>query len=359
MRPLRRLDPLLVCLLLFVLALPLLDLSLSILASSSPSPPPPSPSSPPNYTLALHLSSSLRGSDLRLMPWSASPHTSSLQPSLCPQVLSVFVPLLPECEGREAVAVMDLVTLCCVDSPSFRSDVSAVSGFHSAVSSALGRPGEGAGVRAAAAHVVYNVVFNDVKNRFGLVGAGAVAGLADVARNSSGRESHVGRMWAFAALQNLAASYCDWGPDGDGRCYWVWEPGEGGGWELRVGRDSGAVVSDGEGARRAMFGDKDLMDEAVCLACKGPTLEEPYVGSTAVRGRDDEDPSIVTWSALGFVKNMALHPPAREYLLSKGIKACLCKYAGAEDWLEQNKVGGAMHHLGMDEAECDAERGEL
>lgn len=159
------------------------------------------------------------------------------------------------------------------------------------------------------------------------------------------------RMWSMAALQNLAASYCDNEADG-GRCSWVWTGGE----TLEVDvEESGKVTVDGTAVRDRMYDFDGLIEALVHESCLGsvrtkegrPNRDVPWPGEDAQRGWDETKASIVPWSAAAAIKNLALHDEARED--TKAAALCLCALSASPDWLEIDKGESALYHMGMDD----------
>ena len=142
-------------------------------------------------------------------------------------------------------------------------------------------------------------------------------------------------MWAAAALQNLAASYCD--TKNDGRCYWGWTGDDS---DVVVRTESLPIISDGANARKAMLEIGGLVESLVALACTGPVRGRPsdrniFPGENAILGRDDNNPHLLAWAATGALKNLALEPTSK-LLLEPALK-CMCALKRSPDWLERAK----------------------
>ena len=86
-------------------------------------------------------------------------------------------------------------------------------------------------------------------------------------------------MYAAAALQNLAASYCDT-PD-DGTCHWEWTAQSS---DIQLNPNS-PLVSDATPMRKRIMEIDGLVDELIELACEDPIFEE-YVEESARPGYD-------------------------------------------------------------------------
>jgi len=155
-------------------------------------------------------------------------------------------------------------------------------------------------------------------------------------------------MWAAAALQNLAASYCD---TDDGRCYWRWSSSKENHVILRS--SSRPVLSDGSAVRTEALAVPGLVQALTRLACQGPVVlssgkDEPsddnvFPGENAIAGRDETNPHIVAWAAAGALKNLALEPSAANVL--ELALPCLCRLAQSPDWLEKAKGRDALKFL--------------
>jgi hypothetical protein len=200
-----------------------------------------------------------------------------------------------------------------------------------------------AAAAAAACNLIYISSFSNKENHQGYIKAGAVEALSTVIKSSHSRP-HV-LMWACAALANLAASYCS--GNKDGRCYWDWKQDG----KLTIGKSSRPLNSDGTPVRKAMLQDKDLIQILQKLTCTKPASQQtttdqnnnPWPGKNAIKGRDEDAPSIVTWAAAGALKNLALLPEAHQVI--EQVLPCLCRLHNSPDWLEQNKGEMTIYHI--------------
>jgi hypothetical protein len=150
-------------------------------------------------------------------------------------------------------------------------------------------------------------------------------------------------MWAAAALQNLAASYCD--TEHDGRCYWDWNLQDN---HVVVTPDSLPIVSDGTLIRQSMLQIDGLVQALTEWACTGPvhgqaSATNVFPGENGQAGRDDANPNIVAWAATGALKNLALEPTAKAAI--EPSMSCLCRLKKSPDWLEKLKAKDALHFL--------------
>lgn len=284
----------------------------------------------------------LRGDDLRLMRWSASKHTRARQRNggcdAMPRALQVILNHGKESDDELKGVACTYATFCVTDNPVQRANMSQQDGIHAAIVKLVGS--SDSHTSAAASHLIYIASFANAQNQQGFYQAGAVQQLASVVKKAaaSNSSSNLQIMWAAAALQNLAASYCD--TEHDGRCYWKWVRGE---LEIRPKRIKLLSTSD-ESVRKDMVQDSKLVDSLMELACRGPvqgemTSTNPFIGENAeIGGPHEESSNILAWAAAGALKNLALEPSARP-MLEDSLK-CLCRLSHSQDWLEENKGGG-------------------
>ena len=149
-------------------------------------------------------------------------------------------------------------------------------------------------------------------------------------------------MWAAAALQNLAASYCK--TEHDGRCYWDWNDHDS---HVVINDDSLPVMSDGQPIRKGILKVDGLVDALTAWACTGPvhgqeSAANPFPGSNAEVDRDENSPNIVAWAAANAIKNIALEPSSLT-ALELSMK-CLCR--------KQLKAQQALHFMCRGEDPC-------
>lgn len=196
----------------------------------------------------------------------------------------------------------------------------------------------------SAAEAMWTLAYNSAANHAALVRLGAVEALAAMvtARDALGLATPPrAAMWAAAALQNLAASYCE---TADGRCTWSFERGEP---ESLV--PDAAVVVDAEDARRRIAHQPVLIEALVRYVCEGPVGPTdgggaPWPSKATVSSRNA--PSTVPWAAAGLLKNLALSEAAAERVLrSTDAGACLCRLSRSRDWIESSKANAALRLL--------------
>lgn len=193
----------------------------------------------------------------------------------------------------------------------------------------------------AAAEAIWILAYNSTVNHAALIELNAVEVLSSVvtARDALGLQTPSRAvMWAAAALQNIAASYCG------GRCEWVWQRGE----ANRL-QPLHQVTLDAEPARRRMAMQPDLVNALVQYACEGPVGPAdgggaPWPSKANVESRYAS--SIVPWAAAGALKNLAISSVASDGLLTtQNAPRCLCALAHSRDWLEASKAKAALYFL--------------
>jgi len=149
------------------------------------------------------------------------------------------------------------------------------------------------------------------------------------------------QMWAAAALQNLMASYC---VTETGHCWWHWNQ-EG---EFTVEQESPLAI-DGEPARQKVLNTLEIVDALSKFVCQGPSPGDLMPGEATIN--HTVAANMVTWAAVGALKNFALNPEARALLLDdEDLLLCICELAGSDDWLERAKAEDVLFHLRLDES---------
>jgi hypothetical protein len=321
----------------------------------------------------------VQGDDNRIMRWDATLYTLERQrKGGCSRdtfvgALDVIsnVNLSDQLRGRAA----EYVTFCVTDNGEQRALLSKQKGIHAGIvdlvkstSSSSSKTIEATSTNshsgidssayasAMACHLIYIASFADTRNHVGFRNENAVPVLAAIVKNEQSTPIQI--MWAAAALQNLAASYC--GTEDDGRCYWDWVDEDVD--YLVISKNSLPRFTDGSAARKAILEDTELVDRLTQLACTGPVSSEnnsaehnyPFPGENAVVHRDELSPSIVPWAATGALTSLALDPDARHYLIQhhSTSMACFCRLSHSRDWLEANKGEILLHHLRRDDDPC-------
>jgi hypothetical protein len=285
----------------------------------------------------------LRGDDLRLMRWDATKHTKKRQNDGACDSLQDALSVISSTSSSPLMQGLacEYATFCVTNNPKQRARLSVYDGIHSSIAKLVSS--KNSHTSAMASHLIYIATFGNSVNHQGFTAANAVRNLAAVVKDQE--SSQVQTMWAAAALQNLAASYCD--TDGDGRCYWKWRKNDGV-FSFSLSSKKYTMLSDGEAVRQAMLSDEKLVRRLIDLACWGPvrgemTTDNPFVGENAIVGTHDGASTIVPWAAAGALKNLAIAAEARP-MIETSIK-CLCRLSHSPDWLEENKGEGAIRHL--------------
>jgi hypothetical protein len=282
----------------------------------------------------------VRGDDTRLVRWNARKYTKQRQEQggcdALPQALEVVTShkVVKQVKG----IACEYATFCITDNPKHRTTFSQVPGIHEAVVELV--RSDNTYASAMASHLIYIASFSNAVNHVGFAEAGAVSALSAVIKDGT---LSVQVMWAGAALQNLAASYCQ--TEEDGRCYWKWDKRVD---QLELRRSSLPLVSDGHAVRQEMANDEQLITKLKELACLGPVAgkkseSNPFPGHNAVAGQHDNAPTVVAWAATGALKNLALSPEARDAI--EPALSCFCRLSHSADWLEENKGQGVIGHL--------------
>ena len=166
-------------------------------------------------------------------------------------------------------------------------------------------------------------------------------------------------MWMAAALQNLAASYCE---TDSAHCWWEYEPydeetdpeGTGEHHGLYLHEDS-PVFLDGTAAATKIANASGLAKVLHDLICADPMEEEEHeswASETTIESVREHgvDPRIVTWAVAGLLKNLSMYDGS--YQVTIDAKDCLCALTQSQDWLESSKADDALHRLGITHEDC-------
>lgn len=294
----------------------------------------------------------LAGDDHRLIRWDASDETVELQAELCEAVLKdgIAAVVASKKKGSDTLIAMQALILCITDNPDNRKTFSKSKNVYKPVVAAL-KDKSNPAVVAAAGNLIWISVFGSPENHAGFLQAEAIDALATVVMTHT---NPAAIMWAAAALQNLAASYCDHEENAP-HCHW--DRVEKGSLDVSITEHSGKVLIDAAEARKAMLATPGLVDQLIVLACEGPVPKEmsetnPYPGLNAVvkAGLEDatvapheESTNIIAWAATGALKNIALDPKAKELLEPHLL--CICRLSQSYDWLESAKANDLIYFL--------------
>jgi hypothetical protein len=333
----------------------------------------------------------LRGDDNRLVQWDATEHTVHVQSETCPTVLPIALTILmhdsfietaikskKDADMEVVNLSIEIAVLCITDNPTNRAIFAEATNEnkknmknYNTIYDVIVRLLQVDILSASAAHLIYIASFANVKNHYGFVKANAVSALSTIILDLNFPNSTTtpySIMWASAALQNLAASYCTT-PD-DGRCYWIWKKRKRSSnndetttksfdYVLKLSSDSGSMIIDGTSARQEIIAIPKLIDKLIQWSCSGPVIgtmssTNPYPGKNAVRNEHELSQNIVPWATTGTLKNLVLHPEIRSKIITKHNSAmsCFCYMSKSKDWLEANKGEGVLHHLRRDSDPC-------
>mmetsp|Transcript_25792 Transcript_25792/g.59280 ORF Transcript_25792/g.59280 Transcript_25792/m.59280 type:complete len:403 (-) Transcript_25792:55-1263(-) len=290
----------------------------------------------------------IKGNDNRLFRWDVTPLTVQRRghggctklPEAC-QVLQD-----PRATPASKRLAAEFLTFCLTDAPTQRVRFSRHEGIHRAVIEMVELKDSAAS--AMASHLIYSSAFANEKNHQSYIFEGAVEALANVVMNPNALTSQI--MWASAALQNLAASYCSTADDG--RCYWEWTLENS---HVQLEEDSLPMISDGIVVRETMLNIDGLIETLTKLACTGPVEgsynnDNVFPGENTIMGRDDNNPNLMAWAATGVLKNLALEPLAHERI--EPALQCMCKMKDSPDWLEQHKSSDLILFLRREQDPC-------
>ena len=292
----------------------------------------------------------LKGDDDRIMRWDATEHTAKRQTGgACEKVPEVTAMLVEEASKKKNEERMRLgckyLTWCITDNPLQRARFSEQKGIHEAVVNLV--KSKVPETSAVASHLIYIATFSNEQNHQGFFADGAVQALADVitmADKGTSKPLAVQLMWAMAALQNLAASYC--ATRNNGRCFWEWQNQDD---HVTIERSALPIVSDGSQIRQTAMKIPNLIPTLQKYACQGPVPGKAsdtniLPGENAVAGRDDANPSIIPWAAVGALKNLALEKEAKPLIEGPSMK-CYCELKDSYDWLEGKYILGVLNYM--------------
>ena len=338
----------------------------------------------------------LIGDDLRLVRHSAPPETVEIQKDVCPIAIPhiyeslqdhVSISIDTSTDSEEYINSFELrilaaevLTLCTTDNPKNRAAFGEQPDIHIVLKhmideglrlwreGAADKEGDtkmdlGARAIGMAAQAVWILAFNSEHNVEYFLDVKMIDSLLlvinvceidfdEAEENGYEEECSIAVMWSLAALQNLAATYCE---TEDGLCEWKWTDGH----KLELSEDTPKSSNMGDQARFQMvakiheFGLKRVITR---LVCGGPVHKpdsdlHPWPGTTKKPEEHAYRTSIVPWAAAGFVKNLALNPRIRvEWHYNWNLFECLCDmHYTSPDWLEETKSTVALHHLGWTE----------
>jgi hypothetical protein len=345
----------------------------------------------------------LLGTDTRLVRVDATKHTANEQTLFCPSALPIAMNAIlnyanpdvtkpiydttskyntKDMEIKVLASAMEVCTLCITNNPTNRhifsegQNIEQSYNIHTSIVALLRIPA----LAAKASHLIWIATYTNAKNHFQFIAADAIHALSTVILNipypiltdtttttstsATTSGSALSVMWAAAALQNLAASYCD---NPDGTCGWEWFKHEHNDEErvefeyvFELTEDSGNIVVDATEVRQAIASNTALIYRLLQWTCHGPvsgsmTMDNPFPGQNAMSIPEHESSmNIVPWAALGALSNVAIDLTVKEQLLEHygDTMPCFCYMSQSPDWLEAVKGQYVLQHLRHDKDPC-------
>lgn len=283
----------------------------------------------------------LKGDDHRMVRWNADENTARHQKTECGNLAKALDLFKSSKEVKVRATVAEYATFCITDNPENRAILSNVEGIHAAILELVREKDPKAS--SIGAHLVYISAYNNAKNIKEFFDEDAVPMLAELFMNHEAESSQ--HMWAAAAIQNLAASYCE------DECHWHWTKANKF-QHVVLDESNSKLVIDGSPVRQEILRYQDLSMALSHMACMGPVMgkedpeDNPFPGETAKKGKHDNHYNIVAWAAAGALKNIALEPHARNWL--EAAVGCACHMEHSEDWLEAAKAESFLDHMRPD-----------
>lgn len=339
------------------------------------------------------LSQTLRGNDDRLIRQSPTEDTTRIQGIVCHSAIPSLVKTLVNSTQPLAVRgeAADVLHLCTTNNPSNRAKIGTVNSgkvfdgikelIHASMKTwnatmpmvdsgrvEVYRTMDLVGKTVAqAAEAVWILSFNNERNQDLFFQAGIVDELVRTIQTCPIHFGHVSPcseavMWSLAALQNMAASYCD---TEDGTCGWkrrrrsqdLFLPR--GVYQTNNKRHQHNV--DQLVRKRVLhFVEKEGFGELLnYLLCAGP-VKEPHGKDFAwpSQAKDivsEKRPEIIPWAVSALMSNLVLEPTARSHFVQQTednghLFRCLCNmHQRSPDSLEATKSFDALYRLGWDE----------
>ena len=341
------------------------------------------------------LTKQLRGDDDRLVRPKPAESTAKAQNELCPFVISSLVETVssPTSETTTTLSVRanaaEVLHLCTTHNAANRMDIGLAENgrifeglkdlIHSGMKAMetldtinpahdmdkiVATGTEAGNAIAHASESIWILSYNNEHNQKGFFEAGIVEELIDSIKHCPVFFDRDGfcsaaNMWSFAALQNLAASYCD---TDTGLCDWQ-------------RNDATRALTLPKGVRKITAVDKKIrsiiMDQIKekddasfakllnYVVCAGP-INSPHDGTYSWPGKATyphsiPHPEIVPWAAVGLIKSLAIDESTRRYFSEQNeengtLFMCLCDvFKNTPDWLEENKATIAAYRMGWDD----------
>jgi hypothetical protein len=304
------------------------------------------------------LISDVQGDDYRIMRWDATEHTIKRQNeggcTTDNMKKSIDLILADKLSDQLRARAAQYLTFCITDNNENRAFLSQQDGIHTKIVEMVKLPlvqrtktfvsstseiDATSLASAMASHLIYIASFNNQKNHVAFENAGAVPALSAIIKDKN--QTPIQIMWAAAALQNLAATYCS---TTSGRCRWDWTEDDD---ELIIVEKALPITVDGSTVRKTMMDDIELIDTLLQYACSGPVTSDPLPGKSGTVHRDELSKNLIPWGATGALKNLAILLEARHYIVKQNSSnmACFCQLSHSRDWLEVNKGEGLLYML--------------
>lgn len=308
--------------------------------------------------------------DNRLVRFSTlSEETKELQDDVCPIAIPHIYESLESGDIAHAGLAAEVLQLCTTNNPRNRATIGRTGYVHKRLNSLINNgvatyhdEHKSAKEKRQATHAlakvseaVWILSYNDDYNADLFVDAGLVHSLMSVLKfcivDFKDEESICSDavMWSLAALQNLAATYCN---SNSGRCDWEWD-----GDDLAISHEHQAKSDKALARRKVIIAHVKAMNIAELLThfvCQGPVHKpngdtHPWPGKSEDPVAHGHMPTIIPWAAAGFIKNLALEPSIREaWWHHNKMFHCLCEMSWSPDWLEESKASTALYNLGWE-----------
>lgn len=221
-----------------------------------------------------------------------------------------------------------VISSCTIDNPRNRHNIGTYndgSALQILVEMLEVKSGEQSAIDGAAlaAEAIWILTFNNANNHHYFLSNDTISSLSDLVKyeNESLSTQRL-KMWAAAALQNIAASYCE---TSTGHCWWDYYGADG----LYLLPESPLRDELGDKAREIVMHDTDLVSLFKRGVCKGPISTHPMPSKAT--NTDNLPTQIVTWAYVGVIKNLALSGSAPK--IFSPIINCLCDLSHSQDWL--------------------------
>jgi len=262
----------------------------------------------------------LQGGDQRIVRPSPGAKTARLQWELGDDEAETFLAALQGSDARQQELALEMVILLTTNKPENRATFGAM-GVVQAAAQLLKSPSNSE-IAAKAAEAVWILSYGGGEQGSGpemihleYRAEGVVQTLAEMVMHS---EYPKARMWAAAALGNLAAAY-----------------------DVVDKQSSEEVRQD-----MVDYEKGKLLEALLAMVNKGPVSESTKVWPSRATTADGTAESIEAWGAGQALKNLALSKASHSRLKALGIVESMCKMKQSPDWLEKMKAEATLQNLG-------------